>query len=408
MKQGTTRQEEPLNLYDDELAAHPQALYRTMRETCPVVPGQTADGKGGGKVIVGYEDVLFALRHPEIFSSSIEAAYLGNVRPLIPLQKDPPEHTNYRRILDPLLSRKQTLKLEPAIRQVARSLVDGFAERGECEFNAAFAIPYPSTVFLGLMGLPKEDLKNFLKMKDDVIRPRQGTPDEVRQVRCGAGERIYSYFEKVLIERRGHPADDLLSQLAGPLSGGEQLSHEELLDICYLFLIGGLDTVTASLGCSMVYLANNPEKRRALVKDKTLIPSAVEELLRWETPVMGVSRIATRDTEIGGQPILAGEQVTLLLGSADTDGAEFKNADLVDLGRNPNRHLAFSAGPHRCLGSHLARLELRIALEEFHERIPEYRIKPGEKPVYGLGIREVKHLPLVFSSEPATQSSNNT
>jgi cytochrome P450 len=157
--------------------------------------------------------------------------------------------------------------------------------------------------------------------------------------------------------------------------------------------------VTASLGCAVAYLARHPEQRSKLVADPSLMPSAVEELLRWETPVMGVARVAIQDVTIGDTQIRTGERVTLLLGSANTDGEEFEDTERIDLARMPNRHLAFGGGPHRCLGSHLARLELRISLEELHRRIPDYAVSPGEEPGYAVGIREVKYLPLVFGSK---------
>jgi cytochrome P450 len=163
-------------------------------------------------------------------------------------------------------------------------------------------------------------------------------------------------------------------------------------------LIAGLDTVTATLGCNIAYLAANPAQRRRIVENPALIPNAVEELLRWETPVTAVPRIAKRDVEIHGFEIKAGEVVTFLIGSANTDDAHFARAQEVDFERGRNKHLAFGVGPHRCLGSHLARMELQVAMEEWHRRIPEYSIKPGETPTYSPGIREVMYLPLVWGA----------
>jgi cytochrome P450 len=178
---------------------------------------------------------------------------------------------------------------------------------------------------------------------------------------------------------------------------GHRLTREDILDICYLFLLAGLDTVTASVGCMVSYLARNPEQRRRLVEDPSLVPGAVEELLRWETPVPGVPRVLTEDVELSGEQLAAGERVTVLLGSANIDESEFPEPDRVDFERPANRHLAFGGGVHRCLGSHLARLELRVSLDTLHERIPDYTIKPGEEPQYTMGIRAVEYLPLVFT-----------
>ena len=216
-------------------------------------------------------------------------------------------------------------------------------------------------------------------------------------VRRATGKRIYDYFDKVLDEREVERRDDLLSQFLDAEVDDHSLTREDILDICYLFLLGGLDTVTASLGCMVSYLAQHPEQRQSLVDDPSLVPGAVEELLRWETPVPGVPRVLTEDIEVVGEQLLAGDRVTLLLGSANIDVTEFPEPTTVDFERPANRHLAFGGGIHRCLGSHLARMELRVALEEMHRRIPDYSIKPGETPKYTMGIRAVEHLPLVFT-----------
>ncbi|MGH3524868.1 MAG: cytochrome P450, partial [Mycobacterium sp.] len=192
------------------------------------------------------------------------------------------------------------------------------------------------------------------------------------------------------------PRDDVLSALIAADVARQPLSREEILDICFLFLIAGLDTVTDSLDCFFVYLARHPEHRRQLVEQPDILPSAIEELLRWETPVPGVARVAMQDVEVGGCPISKGERISPLLGAANTDPAEFPDPDVVDFRRNPNRHRAFGGGPHRCLGSHLARLELRVALREFHRRIPDYEIPPGTELSYTGGLRSVERLPLTF------------
>jgi cytochrome P450 len=213
-----------------------------------------------------------------------------------------------------------------------------------------------------------------------------------------AGQGIYGYFGDVIEERRRKPGSDLVSYLCQAEIDGEKLSSNEILDICFLMILAGLDTVTATLGCNVAFLASNPEHRRKLVADPALIPAAVEELLRWETPVTGVPRVVKQDVEIHGVTLEKGEMVTLLLGAADLDEGEFESPHDVDFARERNRHVAFGSGPHRCLGSHLARMELEVALEEWHRRIPDYAIQPGETPRYSPGIREVQYLPLVWDA----------
>jgi cytochrome P450 len=372
--------------------ADPQSIYRMLRENSPILRTEQ-----GGTMLARHEDVEFALRHAELFSSDMDAISIGNVRPLIPLQINPPEHVKYRRLLDPLFAPKQVALLENDVRKLSNQLIDDFVDDGECEFNSAFAIPLPCTVFLRLLGLPLEDLDLFLEFKNNIIRPGTTDQHEFERIQSETGQRIYAYFDKVLDEREQQPRDDLLSGFLEADVEGHRLTREDILDICYLFLLAGLDTVTASVGCMVSYLARNHEQRRRLVADPSLVPGAVEELLRWETPVPGVPRVLTEDIEVSGEQLQAGERVTVLLGSANIDESQFPEPDDVDFERRANRHLAFGGGVHRCLGSHLARLELRVALETLHDRIPDYTIKPGEEPQYTMGIRAVEYLPLVFT-----------
>jgi cytochrome P450 len=225
-------------------------------------------------------------------------------------------------------------------------------------------------------------------------------------LRQQTGQRIYDYFEGVIEQRLAHPGDDIVSYLTTAEIDGRKLTRNEMLDICYLFLLGGLDTVTATLGCSTAYLAANPAHRKRLSAQPEIIPAAIEELLRWETPVMGLPRVVKQTVTIGGVELQEGMIVTLMVGAANIDDAEFGDGCKVDFDRPANRHLAFGAGAHRCLGSHLARMELQVGLEEWHRRIPEYAIKPGENPVYTPGIREVRYLPLVWGANmPASEAA---
>ncbi len=390
-----------VNLFDPQIGTAPQPFYAELRSRCPVARSSFNDAP----ILSLYEDVAWGLRNPELFSSEMEKLIaLGTERPMIPQQIDPPAQTRYRRLLDPHFSRRKMEQLAPAIRSQANALIDRFASRGKCEFDAEFAVPLPCGAFLSLLGLPLSDLGAFLEMKDDIIRPqrRQGVAmlplEEATKIRVEAGRRIYAYFESAIDERERQPREDLVSSLVHAEIDGEKLQRTEILDICFLLLLAGLDTVTATLGCSIAYLATHPEQRRRILDDPALIPNAVEELLRWETPVAVVPRVAKQDLTVHECEIKKGQLVTFLLGAANTDDAHFRDAQSVDFARERNIHLAFGVGPHRCLGSHLARMELRVALEEWHRRIPHYEIEPGETPRYSLGIREVMYLPLVWSA----------
>jgi cytochrome P450 len=372
-------------------ADDPRAMTAALREQ-PVV--QVSDDM---VIITRRADVEMALRDPAIFSSGGEAVQLGNVRPLIPLQIDPPQHVKYRRVLDPLFAPRRMAALEDEVAALVDQLVDDFADSGHCDFHEQFAVPLPCTVFLDLFGLPMEDLDRLLAMKEGIIRPPGATLDEQWPTRERTAAEIYAYFEQAIEDHRRHPRADLLGQIMAAEVDGVRLSDEDLLDVCFLFIIAGLDTVTDSLDCIFAHLAQHPEHRQAMVDDEDLVPSAIEELLRWESPVPAVARVATEDVEVGGCPIRAGQKVMLLLASANTDPERHPGVDTVDLRRNPNPHLAFGGGVHRCLGSHLARVELRTAVRRFHRRIPEYTLAPGTKLEYTVGLRSLHHLPLVFA-----------
>jgi cytochrome P450 len=371
----------------------PRAIARSLREEPVHRIGEMFT------LVTRREHVETALRKSAAFCWSEVPMDLGNIRPLIPLQIDPPQHVKYRRILDPLFAPKKMALLEGEVVALVDELVDAFAGRGSCDLHTEFAVPLPCTVFLRMMGLPLDDLDFFLEVKDNIIRPPGITMDEQAPYRRTAGEAVYTYFEAELAKRRATPTDDLLAQIIAGEVDGVRLTDEEVLDICFLFIIAGLDTVTDSLDCFFAYLAQEPEQRRLIAGDESVIPSAVEELLRWESPVPAVPRVATEDVEFDGCPVHAGEQVMLLLGSANTDDANHPGADEVDLRRNPNAHLAFGGGVHRCLGSHLARVELRVALREFHRRIPDYWLRPGTVLQYTPGLRSLTSLPIEF--EPA-------
>jgi cytochrome P450 len=382
------------------LADAPQPMYRAMREAAAVLPVDDHM-----VVVCRRPEIEETFRNPALFTSNMSAVDLQNVRPLIPLQIDPPEHKKYRKVLDPLFAPRAMAQLEAPIAALVNELIDRFEGRDEIDFATEFSVPFPSQVFLTILGLPLDDLPKFLKMKDGIIRPEHvvGTAQGHRAAIAYQKEvarSIYDYFDAELDAREAAGADDahvdLLATFLHTEVEGIQLTRHEILDICFLFLIAGLDTVTASLDCFFAYLAQNPAQRQRLVDDPSIIPAAVEELLRWETPVMGVVRAATADTELGGCPIKAGQHVSVMLGSANTDDDEFGDGDEVRLDREENRHLAFGGGIHRCLGSHLARQELRVALREWHKRIPEYTVKPGASLSYTTGIRSIDNFPMVL------------
>jgi cytochrome P450 len=382
-------------LFTPGVADDPHPTYRQIRSSCPVA--RTAMGDLAVVLISRYEDVNWALRHPEYFTSAGGTLNLGE-QPLIPLEFDPPQHTKYRRLLSPEFVPREIAKLEPDVRRIVRGLIDDVAGKGRCDFHEEIATPLPSQIFMALMGLPPEDLPRFLRWRDDSIRPpvEPGDFEGAQRIRAQTAHEISEYFRTTIADCRKEPGDTLLSRIVHSTIDGEDLTEAELLGISHLLLLGGLDTVTATLDCMVAFLARHPEHRDQLVGDPSLVPAAVEELLRWLTPVMVIPRAVKQDVTIGGVELKAGDAVMLAIGAANDDESEFSDPS-VDFGRQPNRHVAFGGSNHSCLGAHLARLELRVAIEELHHRIPDYRIPDGVEIHFSPGIRQADHLPLEFT-----------
>ena len=391
------------SLLKPDFCRAPQPYYKRMRDTNPVL--RTASLYGGTNSVVylsRHHDVELALRNPAIFSNEygLEQDPEGLAPRMIPQQVDPPEQLKYRRLLDPLFSPRQMNKLEANITHRANELIDGFIGRGKCDYAEEYAVPLPCGVFLQLMGLPTSEVPVFLEVKEKSIRGTPGASMSYAEdpVRKAGTIELLGRFEELIAERRRRPKEDLLTELLNADIDGRRLSHEELLGMCRLLFMAGLDTVTDSLTCFFAFLARNPDKRRRLVEDPEVIPSAVEEMLRYETPAPWVPRVAAGSTEVSGCPIEKGEEVILLIGAANTDERAFDRADVVDFDRQNIRHFAFGAGIHRCLGSHLARLELRVSLREWHRRIPQYHIPEGVELEWAPVMRQVTNLPLVFDT----------
>ena len=356
---------------------------------------------GGYWVLTEAADIRDAFQHPEWFSSRITGIPpTPRPRRLLPLELDPPEHGIYRHPLAAVFSPKAVAAMEPAIRRTCAGLVDGLAARGECEFLADFAVPFPTTIFVELLGLPAAEARRFAAWNHALLHSHDRPA-----VRAAAKTQIAGYLDDLVEQRMAEVArgegrtDDLFAVLAATEVDGRPLEKAEIFDYAFLLFIAGLDTVTAALGFSFSYLAANPEHRKALVADPALVPAAVEELLRAFS-VVNPARTVTEDVEFAGVCLREGDRVLLSTVLANRDPAEFDDPTEVRFDRPVNRHLAFGAGPHRCLGSHLARCELKVALEEFHRRIPDYRIAGGAViRAHGGGAMGVDHLPLTW--EPA-------
>jgi len=352
----------------------------------------------GTWLLTSAEAVRFAHRHPEIFSSAKAFDSLGSPVPLIPLAVDPPDHKKFRRVLDPMFAPRVVNAMEAALRAQVRDLVSAFAATGRCEVVADLGRLYPTQVFLTLFGMPLEDRDRFIEWVETIVenagRDASGEPSpEV----MAAAVALFTYLQGHVDAKRANPGDDLLSQVLA-LSGDDAWTNDEVLGLCFLFTLAGLDTVTAAIGFVMLHLARRPDLRAQLVADPALIGPTIEEVLRLELPAPITPRVVLVDVEVCGTLLPAGAQVGLCLATANREPGWFGHADDVDLSQADGGHLSFGGGIHRCLGSHLARRELRLVVEEFHRQIPDYGIAPGAEPrvAWPSGTLHLTALPLVF------------
>lgn len=376
--------------------------YQIMLDAGPVVPDAH-----GAFVITESAAATYALRHPELFSSKRAFDSLGSPIPIVPVAADPPEHTRYRKLLHPFFSARGLARWLPIVRDLAVDLIDDIADRGGCDLVTDLALPLPAQVFLTLFGLPLQDRDRLIAWKDAVLGA-VGTSgaEPATDANIALAAELYEYLVGHIEQHRDHGGDDILSQLLAD-SRDVRMTDDEILGLSFLFVLAGLDTVTSALSTAFATLASRPELRQQIVAHPEVIPAAVEELLRFDGPVVSVPRVATRDIQMAGQMIPADSFVAVAIGAANHDTAEYANPDTVDFQRD-SRNLAFGGGPHGCLGAHLARMEMRVALEEWHRRIPDYEIAPGARVTAGwpAALIGLDHLPLVFPSAFPSAFSN--
>ncbi|OCC23509.1 cytochrome [Croceicoccus estronivorus] len=378
----------------------PHAAIETLLAGPPVffAPGNTRNGEGTW-VVVRAEDQRRVLQDGETFSSNrnIFASALGESWPMIPLEIDPPEHSKWRSLLNPLLSPRRVIGLEPIVRERAISLIEAMKSRGtDADVMKDFCLPFAVSIFLQFLGIGSERLEEFVGWATDLLH---GTPAQ----RTEAARTVVSFLDELRDLRRQEPTDDFMSFVTQARIEGESLSDMEVRGMSVLLFIAGLDTVAAALGFDFYYLAQHADQQELLRTDPKRIQLAAEEMLRAFPSVTPVRR-ATRDVELQGITIRKGDLVACPSMTANRDPAEFPDAGKIVLNREDNRHVAFAYGPHRCLGSHLARREIVIGLEEFLARIPTFRIKPGTAPItHGGFVFGVDNLQLDWSEQEKAQ-----
>jgi cytochrome P450 len=345
----------------------------------------------------GAEEVL---KHPDPFSSAKAFEFLQSPVPLVPIAYDPPTQTRYRQILQPFFSPRVIKPLEAELRRQIVALIDPIARRGHCDYVSEVAQIFPIQAFLTFFGLPLEMRDQFWEWKKAVIGLASagfGAEGDAAQDGIAKALEMYTYFTELIPQRRSERGADILSQILAQQPPND-LTDPEAVGLCFLFTLAGLDTVTDTLSCGMQRLAERPDKRQEIIDDPALIPAAVEELVRLDPPAPFIPRVTSTDAQIDSVRLPPETRVTTYLGAVNRDPAVFENPYDIDFRRPENPHISFGLGPHRCLGSHLARLELAIVYDEWHKRIPHYRIKPGTTPKvhWPHGTIELESLHLEF------------
>ncbi len=375
-----------------ELAPRLPATLGRMRELCPVA---RSDAYNGYWVVSRYEDVLRVAQDWQTFSSAHGLSVTSTPRVVrnLPVEADPPEQRIFKRLINPFFTPAAVAPYEAATRALVNRLIDGFIEDGECEFMDAFARPFPSLAFFELaLDAPAADLEKVAAMAS-----KSSIPNHPDARECWLG--LYRWIGDFIDQRRGQaPRGDVVDAVINAEIEGRPITRDEVIGTVQLLILGGLETTAGALGLMFVRFCDEPEIPELLRSKPELIPSAVEELLRLDTPFIAVGRTAVQDGLLGGQPIKDGDKVLVYWTSANRDGEEFPSPDQFDLERARNRHFAFGAGPHRCAGSNLARMNLRVALEESLRRLHDIRLQDGAHVQYHSTLtRSPLRVPIAFT-----------
>ncbi len=384
-----------------EFRADPYRHYRRMRTHDPVHfiedPGLWA--------LTRYADVLAALRDERLSAErfqltfpEMQASALISSFARMMLLRDPPDHTRLRLLVSKAFTPRVVERLQPRVQSIVDGLIDAVERRGETDLMQSIAGPLPVMVIAELLGLPWSDREQLKRWSDALVVLADGSlaPAGFPQAEQSAAE-FKAYLGAILAERRAHPCDDLISGLLAAHEHDDRLTEDELFATCVLLLIAGHETTTNLIGNGMLALLRHPDQLARLRGDPSLIRSAIEELLRYESPVQLTSRVAKVDLEIDGQLVRAGQEVCLVLAAANRDPEQFADPDRLDLARVDNHHLAFGFGLHFCLGAPLARLEGQIAVASLLRRLPELRLaNEGVEWREGIMMRALTALPIAW------------
>lgn len=377
----------------DFYAGDPYPAYRELRATAPVCWNDVTKFWA----LLKYEDVRFVSSNPAMFSSTKGITIPDPAMPN-PVQEgsliftDPPRHRQLRKLINSGFTRRHVAILEPKIREIVRRILDGVEPGSTHEFAEEIAAPLPTRIIAELLGASPDDWEEFRAWSDAAT----GTADpEIELETFVALGQCYQYFQKLIAARRAEARDDMLSILVNAEIDGDRLSDEDLLKFAYLLLVAGNETTRNLIALGTLALIEHPDQCRLLLDDPTLIPGAVEEMLRWKSPVVHMARTATTDVEIRGQLISEGDVVVMLYGSANRDEDIFgSDSEEFKVTRHPNPHIAFGCGEHSCLGAQLARLEACVLFEELLRRFPRLELVGEVDRMRATMIPGVKRMPI--------------
>lgn len=355
-------------------AADPHRHWRWCREHAPVYYDAPNEVWG----ITLHEDIMWIEPRPQLFSNAQGIRPDSGPLPMM-ISMDAPDHVRRRKLVNQGFTPRQVSRLEPSLRETVHALLDEVAERGECDFIWDLACWLPLIVIGDMMGLPPEERLTLLRWSDDLMRGTTATDPAAFEKAGQAFAEWSEFILGVVADRREEPRDDLISTFVHAEVDGSRLSDDELVNETLLILIGGDETTRHVISGGVYELLRDPAQRRDLADDRTLLPGAVEEMLRWVTPIKNMSRYVTDDVELRGQQLRAGDQLLLFYPSANRDERVFTDPDRFDIRRDPNPHVAFGGhGPHYCLGHNLARLEITVFLDCLLDRIGDLRLATAD------------------------------
>ncbi|RAY13461.1 cytochrome P450 [Actinomadura craniellae] len=386
-----------------ERGGMPHDRFRAMRERAPVYRHH---GHPDFWAVTRYEDVVHVSRHPELFSSHERLALFPEVEPearalqqMMMLNQDPPDHTRKRSIVNRGFTPRAINALTDHIRDICQDLVGEAAGRArageEIDFVHEIAAPLPLYVICELLGAPVEDRDKIFDWSNKLIGGDDPELQSDPEVGAQAATELYSYANELAARRREDPRDDIVTRLLRPGPDGSELSGNEFELFILLLSVAGNETTRNAASGGMLALFEHPDQWARLLADPSLLPRAVDEIVRWVTPVNMFRRTAMQDTELGGQEIAAGDKVVVFYGSANRDGEVFTDPDTFDVGRDPNPHIGFGGGgPHFCLGAHLARLELTVLFQTLLDTMSTIKLTGNVRRLRSSFINGIKEMPV--------------